>query len=234
MEPHHTNLPSWAYPAEDDVPESLLHLTLRTLLWQLVRRHLAAQGAGALVGSEQFIYWERDNTYRCVAPDLYVLLGWQGEADVRVIRTWEEGVPDLAIEIVSDDHHKDYVTGPSRYARIGVRELIVIDPTTGPERHRFQVYRRAGSGDLIRVVATDASRTSSEVLGCDLVWQDVGPEGGPRVRLAIDGDWVLTEAEHERAQKEAERAQKEAAWARARELEAENERLRAQLRRTDD
>jgi len=143
-------------------------------------------------GPEQFIYWERDNTYRCVAPDLYVLLGWQGGADVRVIRTWEEGV--------SDDYHEDYVSGRSGYARIGVRELAVIDPTTGPERHRFQVYRRAGSGDLFRVVATDASRTGSEVLGCDLVWQDVGPEGRPRVRLAIDGDWGLTEAEAERAE----------------------------------
>ncbi|MEO0601618.1 MAG: Uma2 family endonuclease [Myxococcota bacterium] len=233
MDQPHGTLPDWAYPAEDDMPESLPHLLMRTLLFELVRRYLAERGVPALTGSEQFVYWIEGNPHRSMAPDVYVLLDVEPTLPVRVVKTWELGAPALVIEIVSDDVHKDYGTGPMRYGEMGVGELIVVDPTSGPGRHRFQCFRSDGSGDLLRVVATSADRVWSEVLGCHLRWVDDTLDGTPRVRLATgpDGDTLVpTLAEAEQA----ERAAKEAEQARGRALEDRIAELEALLREKDD
>ncbi len=240
MEPRRTNLPDWAYPAEDDVPETLLHLRIRTLLYELVRRYLAQQGVEALTGSEQFLYWVEDNPLRSLAPDVYVVLGVSPHYDVRSWQTWREGrVPELAIEIVSDDVDEDYEVGPVRYAEAGVRELVIFDPAEGPGRLRWQVYVRDAEGDLVQTQSTTGDRVPSGVLGCHLRCVE-GEDGQPRVRLGVgpEGEELVptaeeaegaerSEKEQERAAKEAERAAKEAERAAKERERADKERERA-------
>ena len=74
----------WDLPAEDDVAETLLHLMIRVLLLELARRWFATRGVRALVGSDQFVYWDRRNPHRVVAPDLYVVLDADPDRSVRV------------------------------------------------------------------------------------------------------------------------------------------------------
>ncbi|MEM6929099.1 MAG: Uma2 family endonuclease [Myxococcota bacterium] len=227
MEPEPDALPEGAYPVEDAVPETLLHLRIRTMLYTLVRRYLAEQGIRALTGSEQFLYWVEGNSQRTVAPDVYVVLGVPPDRDVRTWQTWREGkAPELAIEIVSDDVGKDYETGPRRYAEAGVQELVIFDPFEGADRIRWQVYVRRSDGELVRTISTQADRVPSTVLGCHL--RHVEEEGQPRVRLGVgaQGQQLVPTAEEaedrERAAKEQERALRLAAQA---ELEALRRRL---------
>lgn len=230
------------YPAEEVVPETLLHFRIRTLLWHLVQRHLAGTGRRALTGSDQFIYWEEGNNKKSIAPDVYVVLGEDPHRGVRVWKTWEEsGAPDLVVEIVSNDVRKDYVLGPSQYDSMGVQELIVYDPNPTEGRVRWQVYRRDEGGGLVPWDQTSGDRVHSQVLDC-MLREVMAPEGEQRIRLGTgpDGETLLLAAEEaewaeraqkeaERAQKEAERAQKEAERARRIELEAEVAELRRRL-----
>jgi Uma2 family endonuclease len=234
-EPAHS---PWDYPAEDDVAETLLHLLIRTMLMTLARKYLASEGRRALVGSDQFVYWERSNPHRAIAPDLYVVLGEDPKRSVRVWKTWEDGVPDLVVEVVSIDRQKDYVMAPLRYEEVGVDELIVFDPHRGPGRIRWQVYRRGEDG-LCLHRKTDDQQVRSRVLDCSLI-QVEHADGTPRIRLVSahgplvptheeDADQERAEKERERAEKERERAEKERERARRAELEAEVAALRQQL-----
>lgn len=212
MEPQRQ--PPWDYPAEDDLGETLLHMLIRTLLFELVRRHLAQRAIRALTGSDQFVYWVEGNPHKTVAPDLYVVLGADPNRDVRVWKIWEEGsAPQFALEIVSDDVQKDYVLAPMRYAEMGVEELVVFDPMDRDGRVRWQLYRRTAAGDLVLHTSSNDDRIRSAVLDCHLRWVLDPQSGQPRVRLGVgpQGDQLVrTGEEAERAGKEAERAGRQA------------------------
>lgn len=232
MEPDRTALPEWAYPVEDDVPETILHLRIRTLLYHLVQRTLARRGIEALTGSDQFLYWVQGQPHRVIAPDLYVVLGVPADYDVRSWQVWREGKPpELVVEIVSDDVQKDYELAPVRYADVGVRELVIFDPLEGPGRIRWQVYRRDSAGDMVRARSTQADRVECQVLGCHLRY--VVEAGQPRIRIGEGphGDTLVPTAEESEA---TERAAKEQERAKRRALEAEVAALRARLAETDD
>lgn len=206
----HDRAEPW-YAAEDAVPESMLHLLIRTTLWALIRRHLAEQGVRAFVGSEQFVYWKQGNPVRRLAPDVYVAIGHDPHADVRVWKTWEQGPLQLAIEIVSDDVQKDYALAPARYDELGVDELIVFDPFAGDAGSRvaWQVWRRGPDG-LAEVERHDGDRVASVVLGCHLRAVPSEDDGRVRVRPATGpaGDVLVpSEAEALRAELEALRRQ---------------------------
>jgi Uma2 family endonuclease len=235
MQPERPAHIPWDYPAEDDVAETLLHLLIRTLLMTLTRRYLASQDRAALVGSDQFVYWEPANPHRALAPDLYVVLGKDPDRSVRVWKTWEDGAPNLVVEVVSVDRNKDYVMAPLRYEEMGVDELIVFDPHRGPGRIRWQVYRRDENG-LCLHTKTDGDRVRSGVLGCHLVRVEHA-DGTPRVRLGTGADGGILvptpdeEAKRERAAKERERAAKERERAAKERERAAKERERAEKER---
>jgi|SRR5688572_24900601 len=236
------------YREEDDVGEHEIQTYILEVLRPLVERYLREQRVAAHVGSDQYVYWKQHDPLACVAPDLYVLRGVSQEIAIDVWKVWERGVvPELAIEVVGRDPHKDYEEAPRRYAELGVDELIVFDPFPGRERVAFAVYRRDG-GTLQRVETTDADRVFSRALGCFV--RRVGDGAATRLRLGTGarGDDVFptpeeaalaaeqaertaTKAERaakeaERTAKEAERAAKEAALQRIAELEAELARRR--------
>lgn len=212
------------YPSEDDVAETLLHLDIRSLLRTVAKVWLAAQPGGGLVLSAQVVHWIEGDEKRNLAPDLLVI---PGEAPTRAVTSWkdweEDRHPTFAMEIVSDDIDKDYVTVPPRYDDLGVEELVIYDPLVPAKgktrRLRWQVYRREG-GSWAKVHEGSGDRVESRSLGCWL--REVFVDGQRRVRLATgpEGQDLVPTPE-------------ESATERARELEAEIARLRAALRDRD-
>lgn len=77
------------FPTSAELPETGVHLDLRTSLYLTVRYLVGARGA---VGSEQFVYWDAEDPRRCLAPDLMVRMG-ATPGPFPVWKTWERGAP---------------------------------------------------------------------------------------------------------------------------------------------
>jgi hypothetical protein len=194
------------YPEEEKVGERLSNRLIADELRRLVERWLAERGVRALVGADQFIYWEQHKPTRTLAPDVYVLPDVDPQAEVRVWKVWETGiVPSWAVEIVGRDVRKDYQENPPLYDELGVRELVIFDADyqESAERARFVVWRRR-RGKLEQVERTDRDRVRSIVLGCFI--RDVGEGTARRLRLATGrtGDALVPTAEESLARAEAE------------------------------
>ncbi len=132
-------------------------------------------------------------------------------------KVWETGcVPSFALEIVSQDVDKDYLTAPAKYDRLGVEELVVFDPdhTLSPTRLRFQVFRRSKRG-LVRVEATNADRVKSKILGCHLRALGAGDNRRVRLGTGFNGEALFPTDAEAREQAEAEREEAEAGQQRA-------------------
>src|SRR4051812_1571643 len=81
------------FPVCEEMPETRRHLEVRTALFQSIR---AAFGDRAVVGSEQFVFWDPTNPGRRCAPDLMVRLG-EPDAPFASWKVWERGAPQLAV-----------------------------------------------------------------------------------------------------------------------------------------
>ena len=115
----------------------------------------AALGAGATVGSDQFVYWNAADPRRCLAPDVFVRLG-AADHSFESWKTWRDGAPQVAVEIVSrsDAGELAWEEKLARYHELGVDELLRFDPDAG-EGARLRAWDRL-EGDLVeRVVAAD-------------------------------------------------------------------------------
>ncbi len=202
------------FPAHEEMPETRRHLQVRTALFQSLR---AAFGDRAVLGSEQFVFWDpTDPGARC-APDVMVRLG-ERDAPFDSWKVWERGAPHLAIEIISacDSTDKPWVAKLERYRKVGVRELVSFDADEPQRALRIWDFVE---GDLVeRDPATPGFR-DCVVLGAHWCVIDE-PEIGLTLRLARDPDGHDLYPTHEEARRSAEEAQR-AAEARIRELEAE-------------
>jgi putative restriction endonuclease len=216
------------YPIEDDMGEGSLQRFISELLRVLVERWLSSRGELTFVGADQYFYWEQYNARECVAPDVYVLPGVPPGRAMGAWKVWETGcVPSFALEVVSQDVDKDYLTSPAKYARLGVEELVVFDPDFGlsPARFRFQVFRKSKRG-LVRVEATNADRVKSKTLGCHL--RAVGAGDDCRVRIATGFNGATLFPTDVEAKEQAEAAAQEERIGRER-AEATSRDLTAQL-----
>jgi Uma2 family endonuclease len=224
------------FPASADVPETQLHLDLRTLLYQLLSSYL---GEDFTVGSAQFVYVDASNPKRCIAPDVYVKRAPRGEP-IKTWKVWERGAPDLAIEVVSDTDSKPgkWADKFAFYQACGVQELVSIDLLT--EVPKLRVWDRVNEVLTERVL--EGAWAESLVLGVH--WVVAADDHHRRcLRIATQVDplvLVPTPAEHaraeaQRAQVEAQRAQAEAqrAQAEAQRAQAEAQRAQAEAQRAD-
>jgi hypothetical protein len=229
------------YAVREKVGEELFSRLIMETLRPLIAAWLVEKGRRALVGADQFFYYEQFNPKKSVAPDVYVVDDVDPETPVTAWKTWETAaVPSFALEIVSGDRLKDYEEAPKRHAELGTRELVVFDPhhdEGSGARVRWQVFRRE-SGELVCVARSGGDRIESATLGCFL--RAVGEGMGARVRLGVgvDGD-ELVPTDAERARAESKRAHAESNRARAESeraarAEAEVERLRARLAERHD
>jgi len=174
-------------------------------------------GHRAMVGSDQFLYWDPTDPRQCLAPDVLVWLG-APDRPFSSWKVWERGAPHLAIEVVSESDARDrpWERKLDAYRRSGVVELVRFDAEDA--RCPLRLWDRV-EGDLVERLVSNVELELSEVLG--LFWLvEPNSELGLLLRLARDSagvDRLLTDEEARRVEAEAHRATE----ARVRELEAE-------------
>ena len=195
------------FPESESVPETGVHLRLRTALWSMLRLEL---GHRAMVGSDQFLYWDPTDPRQCLAPDVLVWLG-APDRPFSSWKVWERGAPHLAIEVVSESDARDrpWERKLDAYRHSGVVELARFDPesTESPLRLWDRV-----EGDLVERAVSKSELEISGVVG--LFWLvEPAPELGLMLRLTRDSAGLQRLLTDEEALHTAE--------ARVRELEAE-------------
>jgi len=116
------------FPVDEDVGEGTRHLRLRTLVYLFLRH---AFEDIAMIGSDQFVYWDPTNPRVCLAPDAFVRFGNKNE-DFDSWKVWERGVPQVAVEIISDTDSSAAIWADKleRYRRLGVSELVWFNSQT--------------------------------------------------------------------------------------------------------
>jgi hypothetical protein len=192
---------------EATVPEHKRHLELRTLLYRV----LGTLGGEHSVGSEQFVYWEPTDPSQCLAPDVFVRLGVP-DSIFGSWKTWERGVPEVAVEIVSDSDASEASWDAKllRYQELGVRELVRFDPDEAPSR-QVRIWDQI-DGELVERAGTKERHLCR---GLALYWVVVPERGFPAaLRLARDAegrDLVLTPEEAANRARETEVRAREAA-----------------------
>ena len=198
------------FPEHEQVPETKWHLELKTLLYQFLKLAFADQ---ALIGCDQFVYFDAANPRVCLAPDAFVRLGGPDEL-FGSWKVWERGAPQLAVEIISDFDARDrnWEAKLASYRQLGVQELVRFDPDA--QTGKLRIWDRLGD-DLVERDLADAATPSSVLPGFWLLVAD--QKLGPTLRLSYDEQGtrlypILPPANAEALQ---------AAEARIRELEAE-------------
>ena len=194
------------YPVSDDMGEPTLQTLIAVMLLALLKRWLAEQGKPTFVGMNQFFYWKQFDPHECIAPDVYVLPGVPLSPRVGAWKIWETGkIPSFALEVVSRDVDKDYLSAPPKYDRMGVTELVVFDPDFAGHdgRVQWQVFRRIKGRGLVKVEVTNGDRVRSRVLGCFLRVVGSGDEVRLRLGTGSNGETLLPTDDE--AREEAER-----------------------------
>jgi Uma2 family endonuclease len=188
------------FPEEATVPETQLHLELRTILYQLLKDYF---GDSVTISCGQFVYWLADDPTEVLAPDACVRRV-RSEGLIRSWKTWERGAPEVAVEIVShsDSSEAAWREKLARYQRLGVLELVRFAPEAPHEQLRIWDHLE---GDLVERVVEGNSAPSSVL---PLIWE-LGPADdlslALRVRDANSGELAFTRAEARKAEAEARR-----------------------------
>ncbi|HEY2405716.1 MAG TPA: Uma2 family endonuclease [Polyangiaceae bacterium] len=204
--------------ATKKVPETRRHMVQRMLLFMILE---AAFGDRACIGSDQFLYWDPEDPRLCCAPDAVLRFGTPDER-FRSWKTWEQGIPELAIEVisVSDAGDPPWAKKLERYRRIALMELVRFD--VDEDDATLRIWDRARGPLSERDSASPGFSKSAILPGYWVVVQDA--KGDPWLRLARDPagqDLYLTKAEQAEAAKQQAEAAKQQAEARVAELEAE-------------
>ena len=178
------------YPESDGQPmaETTLHReVMADTIEGLKRRY--ADVPDVWVGGNLFLYYEKGNPKKCVAPDVLLAQGVAKWAR-RIYRLWEEKTPALIFEITSKDtSDEDQGFKLQLYERLGVAELVLFDPYGEYLEPRLQGYRlergryqpiqpnRDGSLDLLTTGLTvrpegERLRLVDTASGEKLLWND--------------------------------------------------------------
>ncbi len=209
-------------PEEEHLGQHPRHDDLCTLLKLLLR---SVCGDDHAVSADMFVYWiatVNDDRGRR-APDAAVKLGLS-PAVLRAHgswKTWEFGVPELTVEVLSlSDTRERWTLTEKReaYEAMGVREFVCFD-VDAAEGSRLRVWDRIDGDFVERVVESERTPcvTLSVALGRAVEWTVAAAAPYPAaLRLLVDGDLVLSPSEDAAAA----RAEAQAAKARVAELEA--------------
>ena len=208
-------------PEHERLGQHPRHEELCTYLKLLLR---ALVGPAHTVSADMFLYWNASNPRECRAPDAALKLGLTQASlfEHPSWKTWELGVPELVVEVLSlSDTRERWTLDEKReaYERIGVSEFVVFD-LDRPEGQRLQVWDRV-DGDFVQRIV-DGERTPcvtlSDALASPIEWLVAPIHDYPAaLRLAKEGSLVPTD--HERA-----------LAAEAQRLAAETQRLAAEQR----
>lgn len=232
------------YPESDGLPmgETDLHRNWMIRLLDILQYRY--RGQRVYVACDLLVYYEEGEPTRYVVPDEFVVKDCD-PGERRVFKTWEEGkAPDFVLEVTSrGTQNEDTSHKPELYARIGVKELFLYDPSgeyLSPPLRGFRLH-----GTRYRQIEADrAGRLESQELAVQLHLD----RGQLVLTDSRTGGVLLTESEAERQAREAERQAREAAEARAADAETraaeeiqarqaaeeELQRLREQLNKQSD
>ncbi|MYB65369.1 Uma2 family endonuclease [Candidatus Poribacteria bacterium] len=246
------------YPYEDDdpMPTTGIHgRQVYTIYDQLLKYFADEQ---IYIGNDSFIYYSEGNISKCVAPDIFVVLGVSNETERRSFYTWAEGtVPIAAFEFLSDstadqDRHEKV----ELYLKdIGIQEYFIHQPDMESPAE-FRGWKRSPSGEIVELEPDAEGGLFSEKLNLLFRWEEQSndvrllraflPDGTPIATSMeekhlkedalerLEEETLLREIETQRRQEAETRAAEEALLReietqRRQEAEAEIERLRAQL-----
>ena len=225
------------YPCSDGVAMSESDFQARALI---NARHFLGthfqERRDVYVSGNILIFYEERNLSLTVSPDILVAFGVERRRR-RSYRTWEEGkAPDFVLEVLSPSTWtKDRDEKRRTYARLGVREYFLFDPTGEHIQPVLQGYR-LDWGRYEPLTALGPLAVRSRVLGLDL-WVD--GERDLRMRDAATGEnlWSAEESEAGRRKAEA-RAEREgrlrlAAEGRASQAEERAEQAEALLKQVE-
>lgn len=118
------------YPAElkKEMGETALHYLLGSEFFHLLRTFFAERN-DISVAANQMVYYEKRNTKKWLAPDVFICFGVENKLR-RTFKVWEEGVfPQVVVEIASDSTFENDLGGKRLdYERLGVEEYYLLDP----------------------------------------------------------------------------------------------------------
>lgn len=204
-------LPEIHYPESDGKPmaETDVHFECIIRVRNLLKHRY--RGQRVYVGSNLMVYYVKGDPRKSVAPDNFVVKDCE-PGQRRTFKIWEEGrTPSSIFEITSlSTRREDERTKPAIYARIGVKELFLFDPTGEYLDPPLQGFRFVNGQKLPMVPDATGALESLEL--------------GLRLRVE-DGELVMYDA----ATGERLLTDEEEADSRAASAEEEVRRLRARL-----
>ena len=159
------------------------------------------------VAMNMFLYYQRGDPRKVVAPDIYVIFGARGKRLRRIWMAWRENdtLPGFVLEIGSPSTHA-YDAGEKRdiYAEMGAGEYWRFD-SLGDQFSPVLIGERLVDGEYERIdVYADESgilRGYSPALGLDLC---VMESGELRFYDPVGREWLLSHGESQAARLEAE------------------------------
>jgi Uma2 family endonuclease len=219
------------YPETDGKPmgETDVHRMWMIRIYDLLKYRY--RGQNVYIGSDLLLYYTEGNPAEYLVPDDFVVLDCD-PGPRRTFQVWkEQRVPSVVFEVTSLwTRREDESFKPMRYARLGVHELFLFDPTGDYLRPPLKGFRLDDDGSYLPIEADAGGHLVSRELGL-LLRRD-----GQQLLMVDSASRkpLLTEAEAEREARQKEGKAREAAEQRAAALEAEVQRLREQLKRPRD
>lgn len=160
------------YPESDGKPmgETDLHRDAMFRQIELLKRFFAGQKV--YVSGDLLVYYEQGNNKKFIVPDVFFTKGLK-QTQRRIYRTWIERLPpNLVIETTSKKtKKKDLIVKPEIYAKIGVQEFLLFDPTEDYLEPPLQGNRLIG-GAYQRIPLQSDGSLMSEQLGLKLQFND--------------------------------------------------------------
>jgi Uma2 family endonuclease len=221
------------YPESDGKPMAETELHLEWMIDLRNRLKYRYRDQWVYVGCNMLLYFEEGNPRKSVAPDVFVVKECNPRIR-RTFKTWEEQrVPNVVFEITSDStRREDEQFKPQTYARIGVKELFLYDPTGDYLDPMLQGFR-FGRGRRSRIRPDASGALACRQLGLQLRLDNGdlrmfdAPTGKPLPTAEEDAD-ARADAAARRADAAARRAKAERARAQEEQARADAERARAQ------
>ena len=152
------------YLLEDGMSQTDEHQTQTSQWCYMLKRRLP----DATVCADLPLHYHRGDTNKTLVPDLFVALRAPRQAGREKYMLWENPVPELVVEMLSETTSSND-TGSKRrtYEHLGVREYWLFDPM-GFELPTPLVGLRLRDGRYREIDADAAGLRRSQVLGLDL------------------------------------------------------------------
>ena len=241
------------YPYEDEepMPATGFHGEQISIFYDQLSRYFAIH-PDIYVGVDNFIYYREGDMRKCVAPDVYVVLGAAKYPLRRSFYTWSEGaVPTTVFEFLSDTTASEDREGKVEvYLNdVGVCEYFIHQPEM-EKPAEFCGWRRDSSGRIVEILPDADGGLFSVSLNLWFRYEDRLESHVRLLRPSLPDGTVITtsveeehlrvaaedraEAAEDRAEAAEDRAEAAAALAaseaqRRQEIENELEHLRRQI-----